>query len=126
MTINGTTCSRGSNSRLLFALNVTLIKSLYFFLYRSQLCYLREGASKVASKGLFTRREGHIFARVTLASGSTLQALLTCFVMRVILCNGPKFETVLKFSMENTLNSRKKEKYYHRRQNITFLFFRCL
>ena len=143
MTINGTTCSRGPNSRLPFALNVTLIKSLYFFLYRSQLCYLREGASKVASKGLFTRREGYTFAKVTLASGfklaliykqisqvglpgSTLQALLTCFVMRVILCNGPKFETILKFSMENTLNSRKKGKILSSQTEHNFLFFRCL
>ena len=126
MTINGTTCSRGSNSRLPFALNVTLIKSLCFFLYRSQLCNLREGASKVASKGLFTRREGYTFARVTPASGSTLQALLTCFVMRVILCNGPKFETILKFSMENTLNSRKKGKILSSQTEHNFLFFRCL
>ena len=76
-------------------------------------------------KGLFTRKAGYPFARVTLASrlklapvykyisqvgvtlspGSTLQALLTCFVMRNILCNGPKFEIIFKFSMENTLNS---------------------
>ena len=38
--------------------------------------------------------------RVTLSPGSTLPALLTCFVMRDILCNGPKFEILLKFSME--------------------------
>ena len=46
---------------------------------------------------------------VTLSPGSTLPALLTCFVVRDILCNGPKFEIILKFSMEKTLNSRKKE-----------------
>ena len=50
--------------------------------------------------------------RVTLSPGSTLPVLLTRFVMRDILCDGPKF-----FSMENTLNSRKKG-----RQNITFYF----
>ena len=36
-----------------------------------------------------------------------------------ILCNGTKFEIMLKFSMENTLNSRRKGKYYHCRQKIT-------
>ena len=36
--------------------------------------------------------------------------------MRDILCNGPSFEIILKFCIENTLNSRKKGKYYHRRQ----------
>ena len=46
---------------------------------------------------------------VTLSPGSTLPALLTCFVMRDILCNGPKFEIILKFSMEKTLNSLKKQ-----------------
>ena len=45
---------------------------------------------------------------VTLSPGSTLTALLTCFVMRDLLCNGPKFEIILKFSMEKTLNSLKK------------------
>ena len=52
--------------------------------------------------------------RATLSPGSTLPALLTCFVMymRDILCNGPKFEIILKFSMENTLNSRKKGKIF--------------
>ena len=59
---------------------------------------------------------------VTLSPGSTLPALLTCFVMRDILCNGPRFEIILKFSMENTLNSGKKREYYHRRQKITFYF----
>ena len=72
---------------------------------------------------LFTRREGCrckrvkvssdsqvIFTgRVTMSPGSTLPALLTCFVMRDILCNGLKFELILKFSMGNTLNSRKRE-----------------
>ena len=39
-------------------------------------------------KGLFTRREGYSCARrVTLSPGSTLPALLTCFVLCVILCN---------------------------------------
>ena len=73
------------------------------------------------SKGLFTGTEGYPCARVTLASGLKLAlvykqisqvALLTCFAMRDILYNGPKFEIILKFSMENTLNSRKKGKYY--------------
>ena len=60
--------------------------------------------------------------KVTLSTGSTLPALLTCFVVRGIFCNGPKFEIILKFSLENTLNSRKKGKYYHRRQKITLHF----
>ena len=68
-------------------------------------------------RGLFTRKEGYPFARVTLASGLKLalvykqisQELLTCFVMCNIHCNGPKFEIILKFSMENTLNSGKRE-----------------
>ena len=47
---------------------------------------------------------------VTLSPGSTLPALLTCFVMRDILCNDPKFEIILKFSMEKTLNSLKNGK----------------
>ena len=47
---------------------------------------------------------------VTLSPGSTLSVLLTCFVMRDILCNGPKFEIILKFSMEKTLDSLKKRK----------------
>ena len=52
-----------------------------------------------------------------------LQALLTCFVLRDILCKGPKFEIILKFSMENTLNSgKKKENTVLSRQNITFYF----
>ena len=72
------------------------------------------------SEGLFIRREGYPCDSVlTLASGfklalfykqisqvspgSTLPALLTCFVMRHILCNGPRFEIILKFFMENTL-----------------------
>ena len=43
--------------------------------------------------------------------------------MRDIFCNGPKFEIVLKFSTENTLNSRKKKGIYkHWRQKITFYF----
>ena len=55
--------------------------------------------------------------------GSTLQALMACFVMRDILCKGPKFEIILKFSMENTLNSgKKKENTVLSRQNITFYF----
>ena len=78
-------------------------------------------------KASFTRREGYPCARVTLArglklalvykqisqvgvsSGSTLPALLTCFVTRDIFCNGQKFEITLKFSVENTLNSQKRE-----------------
>ena len=58
---------------------------------------------------------------VTLSPGPTLPALLTCFVMCDILCNGLKFEIILIFFMENTLNSQKKKgKYYRRRQKITF------
>ena len=34
--------------------------------------------------------------RVTLSPGSTLQALLTRFVMGDILCNGPKFALILE------------------------------
>ena len=41
--------------------------------------------------------------------------------MHDILCNGPRFEIILKFSKENTLNSRKKGKYNHR-QKIIFYF----
>ena len=70
--------------------------------------------------GLFTRREGYRCVRVTLASGlklvlvnkeitlsprSTLPALVTCFIMHDILCNGTRFEVILQFSMESTLNS---------------------
>ena len=47
--------------------------------------------------------------RVTLSPGSTLPALPTCFVTREILCNGREFEIILRFSMENTLNSGKKK-----------------
>ena len=142
MTINGTTCSRGSNLRLPFALNVTLIKSVYFSLYRSQLCYLREGASKVASKGLFTRREGYTFARVTLARGFKL-ALVYNQISQVGLPYHPGqlcklcwrvswcvsfFVTVqnLKQSWSSLWKTRwiqeEKEKYCDRRQNITFCF----
>ena len=46
---------------------------------------------------------------VILSSGSTLPALLTCFDMRDIFCNGQKFEITLKFSVENTLNSQKRK-----------------
>ena len=76
----------------------------------------------VHTKGLFARRarDCYPFGRVTLVSGlklalvykqisqvglltyhlcSTLPALLTCFVMRDILCNGRRFEILmLKFS----------------------------
>ena len=75
------------------------------------------------SKGLFTRKERYPNKRVEVSSGlqanctcgvtlspeSTLQALLTCFVMREILRNSPKFEIILKFSMENALSSQKRE-----------------
>ena len=85
------------------------------------------------SKGLFTRREGYPRARVTskqvkvsaglqanftgrvtLSRESTLPALVTCFVMCDIFCNGERFEIILKFSMENMLNSRKKRKIFPR------------
>ena len=72
-------------------------------------------------KGLFTRREGYPCATDTLASGLKLAlvykqvtlaitrvnftSFATCFVMRYILCNGQRFEIILQFSMENTLNS---------------------
>ena len=99
-------------------------------------------------KGLFTRRRGCPCARVTperklgvkvssglqanctgrviLSPGSTLAASLTCFIMRDILCNGPRFEIILKFSMENTLNSRKKRKILSVYIENNFWFFRCL
>ena len=99
-------------------------------------------------KGLFTRRGGCPCARVTparklgvkvssglqanctgrviLSPGSTLAAFLTCFIMRDILCNGPRFEIILKFSMENTLNSRKKRKILSVYTENNFWFFRCL
>ena len=55
--------------------------------------------------------QANFTGRVNLSPGSTLPALLTCFVMRDILCNGRRFEIlILKFSIENTLNSRKKGK----------------
>ena len=66
--------------------------------------------------------------RVTLASGLKLAlvykqisqvglpytrvnftSIVDVFIMRDILYNGPKFEITLKFSIENTFNSRKKE-----------------
>ena len=56
-----------------------------------------------------SRLQANFIGRVTLSPWSTLPALLTCFVMRDILCYGLKFEIILKFSMENTLNSRKRE-----------------
>ena len=68
-------------------------------------------------KGLFTRRGGCPCARVTparklgvkvssglqanctgrviLSPGSTLAAFLMCFIMRDILCNGPRFEIII-------------------------------
>ena len=70
--------------------------------------------------------QANFTGRVTLSPGSTLPALLTCFVMSDIPCNGLKFEIILMFFMENTLNSQeKKGKYYRHRQKITF-FPRCL
>ena len=96
------------------------------------------------AKDQFTRREGYPCAyrvtysskqfkvssglqanfkgRVILSPGSTSPALLTFFVMWDILCKGPRFEIILKFSMENMLNSQKNRKYYHCRQKITFYF----
>ena len=48
-------------------------------------------------KGLFTWKEGYPCARrVTLPHGPTLPALLTCFVMCVVLCNDPRFKKILK------------------------------
>ena len=35
-----------------------------------------------------------ISGNVTLSPGSTLPALLTCFVIRDILCNGPRIEII--------------------------------
>ena len=71
--------------------------------------------------------QANFTGRATLAPEPTLPALLTCFVMCDILCNGLKFEIMLMFFMENTLNSQKKKgKYYRRRQKITFFFSRCL
>ena len=77
------------------------------------------GQIELFLEDLFTRRVGYPCARVTLASGltlalvykqisqpgftlspwSTLQVLLTRFVMRDILRNGPRFEIILKFSV---------------------------
>ena len=65
------------------------------------------------SSGLQTNFTG----MVTLSPRSTLPALLTCSIIRDILCNGPKFEIIWKFAMEKTLNSRN-----HRRQKLTFYF----
>ena len=42
--------------------------------------------------------QANFTGRVTLSPGSTLPALLTCFVMRDSLCNGPRFEIISKFS----------------------------
>ena len=68
--------------------------------------------------------QANFSARVTLSPLSTLQALLTGFVMRDILCNSPIFEIILKFefSVENTFNSQKRGKYYRRRKKITCYF----
>ena len=65
--------------------------------------------------------QANFTGKVTLSPGSTLPALLTCFVMRDSLCNGPKFEENTK-TQKNTLNSQKKGKYYHHRQNTPFYF----
>ena len=54
------------------------------------------GVSKPGLKANFT-------GRVTLLPRSTLPALLTCFVMRDILCNGPRFEIRLKVLCEKYL-----------------------
>ena len=66
-----------------------------------------------ADKGLFTRRERYPSKRVKVSSGLranfTGRGMPTCFVMRDILCNGPRFKMIMKFSMENALNSRKRE-----------------
>ena len=51
-----------------------------------------------------------------------LQALLMCFVMHDILCNGPKFEVLYGKHIKFT---KKKGKYYCRRQNITFSGLSC-
>ena len=51
--------------------------------------------------------QANFTGRITLSPRSTLPALLTCFVMRDILCNVHDFKQNLKFSMENTLKSRK-------------------
>ena len=44
--------------------------------------------------------------------------------MRVILCNGPKFEIILKFEFSVKTRSihKKRGKYYRRRQKITCYF----
>ena len=61
--------------------------------------------------------QGYPCAKVTLASGLKLGYSITpvnftsfadVFRHRDILCNGPKFKLILRFSMDNTLNSRKK------------------
>ena len=57
--------------------------------------------------------QANLSGRVTLSPGSTLPALLTCFVMRDILCNGPRFEIILKFSMET--------RFHEKRENITIV-----
>ena len=95
-------------------------------------------------KGLFKRREGCPCARVTLACkrgvkvssglqanftgrvtlspGSTLSAFLTCFIIRYIICNDPRFKIILKFSIENTLIHEKNGKLHQCRQKIIFCF----
>ena len=102
------------------------------------------GDDDLIPKGLFTRRGGCPCARVTparklgvkvssglqanctgrviLSPGSTLAAFLTRFIMRDILCNGPRFEIILKFSMENTLIHEKNRKFYQCIQKIIFGF----
>ena len=52
--------------------------------------------------------QANFSSRVTLSPGSTLLALLTCFVMRDILCNGPRFEIILKFTKKQKFKFTKK------------------
>ena len=60
-------------------------------------------------RGVSSGLQANFTGRVTLSPGSTLPALLTCFVMRDSLCNGPRFEIISKFSTENSLNSSARE-----------------
>ena len=56
--------------------------------------------------------QANFTGRVTLSPRSTLPVLLTCFIMRDILCNVQDLKKKLKFSYENMFNSRKIGKYY--------------
>ena len=75
-----------------------IIFSLFF---KNLTCFPREGypcATGYPNKQVKVSSgfEANFTCRVTLSPGSMLPALLTCFIMRDILCNGPKFGIILE------------------------------